>query len=267
MSTQSTPETSPQGVTTLTVDGAIATVTFDRQRARNAMTWAMYDGMAEACVSIASNPNVRVAVFRGAGGKAFVAGTDIEQFSAFESGQDGIDYEHKIARYVAAVAGLKVPTIAAVEGWAVGGGMAIASVCDFRIASAGARFGVPIARTLGNCLSAGNLNVLMAQLGPSMVRRMLLLAEMVPAEELLANGYILAVAPADELDAVLERYTQMLCSHAPVTMAVTKQTLARLIEATAAQDADLVEQAYGSADFREGVAAFVAKRAPVWHGK
>jgi enoyl-CoA hydratase len=231
------------------------------------MTWAMYEAMADACKSIASNGDARVAVLRGVGGKAFIAGTDIEQFSAFESGADGVDYEARIAGYVGAVAGLNIPTIAVVEGWAVGGGMAIASVCDFRIASTGARFGVPIARTLGNCLSAGNLNVLMATLGMPIVKRMLLLAEMVPAEDLTAGGYVQEIAAPEQLDEVVDGYCNRLTSHAPVTMSVTKQTLARLLEANGVSDHDLVSEAYGSQDFHEGVAAFVTKRKPSWSGR
>ena len=133
----------------MSVDGARAHVWFDRPAARNAMTWAMYEDLAAVCGEIAARRDVRVAVFQGVGGKAFVAGTDIAQFARFESGDDGIDYEASIGKYVEAVAALEVPTIAVVEGWAVGGGMAIASVCDFRIATPGARFGVPIASSDG----------------------------------------------------------------------------------------------------------------------
>ncbi|MEM7408324.1 MAG: enoyl-CoA hydratase/isomerase family protein [Pseudomonadota bacterium] len=255
------------GQTRLEIAGHVAQIWFDRPRARNAMTWDMYEGLAESCAAIAARDDVRVVVLRGAGGKAFIAGTDIEQFMTFESGDDGVRYEAAIARYVGAVASLEIPTIAVVEGWAVGGGMAIASVCDFRIATPGARFGVPIARTLGNCLSTGNLAVLMAQLGPSIVRRMLLLAEMVPAEELLANGYVLEIAPSEALDDVVAARAATLASHAPVTMAVTKTALARLIEAGVVDDHDLVTRAYGSDDFHAGVRAFVARGRPDWQGR
>ena len=100
-----------------------------------------------------------------------------------------------------------------------------------------------------------------------MVRRMLLLAEMVPAEELVANGYVQEIAAAEDLDAVLERYTTQLRGHAPITMAVTKQALIRLLETVTAEDEDLVKRAYGSHDFHEGVDAFVNKRAPQWQAR
>jgi len=255
------------GRVTLTIDGATAHVTFDRPAARNAMTWAMYEGLKQACASVASNDAVRVAVFRGAGGKAFIAGTDISQFQLFETGADGIDYERRIGEYVGAVAALTVPTIAVVEGWAVGGGLAIASVCDFRLATPGARFGVPIARTLGNCLSGANLRVLVAMLGVPMVKRMLLLADMVPAEELTAGGYVLKTVATQDLDAAVTAMCEQLSGHAPITMAASKAVLGRIVSGFEDDDQAIIEQVYGSADFREGVTAFVSRRSPIWTGR
>ena len=255
------------GTVHLTVDSGIATITFDRPAARNAMTWSMYEGLAAACGEIEARGDVRAAMLRGAGGKAFIAGTDIAQFHAFETGADGTNYEAQIAKYVGAVASLPMPTVAVVEGWAVGGGMAIASVCDFRIATPGARFGVPIARTLGNCLSAGNLSVLLATLGMPVVKRMLLLAELVPAEELISAGYVHEIVEAGDLDERAGEFCAQLAGHAPVTMAVTKMALARIIESQAVADTDLIERAYGSEDFHEGVSAFVGKRPPQWSGR
>src|ERR1700692_3616575 len=151
MSTVATAQT--EGQLTLRVAGAIAHITFDRPAARNAMTWAMYEGLADACAQINQSASVRVAVLRGAGGAAFIAGTDITQFQSFTSGDDGIAYEEKVDRYVETLEHLRVPSLAVVEGYAIGGGLALANACDIRLAAAGARFGVPIARTLGNCLS------------------------------------------------------------------------------------------------------------------
>lgn len=254
-----------QGTVRFTKDGAVARLIFDRPRARNAMTWRMYEELAEACARIAADPSIRVAVLRGAGGKAFVAGTDIEQFRTFSSGDDGIAYEDKVERYVGALEALSIPTVAVVEGWAVGGGMALANACDFRIATPGARFGVPIARTLGNCLSASNIKRLADTLGVSVVKRMLLLAETLTVDELPA-GYA-SIVPVEDIDARVEELCNRLAGHAPITLRVTKEMLRRLASDARAADADLVRETYGSADFREGVEAFLAKRPPVWRGK
>lgn len=134
-------------------DGAVLTVTFDRPRHRNAMTWAMYDGLYDACEQADADDGIRVLVLRSSAAKAFIAGTDIGQFSEFASGADGVAYEERIARVVTRLEDVDVPTVAAIAGFCVGGGLAIAAVCDLRVATGTARFGVPIARTLGNCLS------------------------------------------------------------------------------------------------------------------
>ena len=254
------------GRTHLSVEGPIARITFERPQARNAMTWRMYDDLAEACATIDAQPDIRVAVLRGAGGKAFVAGTDIEQFKSFGSGEDGVAYEAKVNQYVEAVETLPVPTIAVVEGWAVGGGLAIANACDVRIATPGARFGVPIAATLGNCLSAANIRRLTATLGESWVKRMLILAEMPTAEDLSPAGYVAAIVDPAELDAHVDALCEKLRRHAPLTMRAAKELLLRLGNHSAVVDDDVVRQVYGSGDFREGVAAFTAKRPADWKG-
>jgi enoyl-CoA hydratase len=243
----------------LRIDGAVAHVLFDRPWARNAMTWAMYDGLATSCAAIDTNTSVRVAVLRGAGGKAFVAGTDIAQFRGFATGDDGIAYEAKLDGFIETLERLRVPSIAVVEGFAVGAGLAIANACDIRIASSGARFGVPIARTLGNCLSAANLRRLCATLGVSWVKRMLLLAEMPAADSLLPIGYLEAVVPQEELDAQVVRLCNRLLGHAPLTIAATRETLRRLALAPDADIADLIRVCYGSTDFHRSVTAFGTK--------
>ena len=183
MTRRQSPETSSgDGQVTLRITDAVAHILFDRPWARNAMTWAMYDELAAACAAINGNRAIRVAVLRGAGGKAFVAGTDIAQFREFANGDDGVAYEAKLDGFIETLEGLRVPSIAVVEGVAVGAGLAIANACDIRIAASGTRFGVPIARTLGNCLSAANLRRLCAMLGISWVKRMVLLAEMPTAD-------------------------------------------------------------------------------------
>ena len=251
----------------LSIHGRVAAVVFDRPQARNAMTWAMYTQLSQVCLQLRADPLVKVVTFRGAGGQAFVAGTDIEQFQSFQSGDDGLAYEARIDQVIAELEALPMPTVALIEGWAVGGGLAIATACDFRVATVDTRFGVPIARTLGNCLSIANLARLNAAFGPPRVKRMLMLAEMLECPEVLACGYLNAVVNAGELDAASAQLCQRLTTLAPVTQSVIKESLRRLVTHDLPPGDDLVHRAYASHDFHEGVAAFVAKRPPVWSGQ
>ncbi len=255
------------GAVRLAIDGSIAHVVFDRPAARNAMTWAMYQQLGTICEQLANEPKVRVACLRGAGGDAFVAGTDIEQFKAFKDGDSGVDYERGIDAGIAQLEALPIPTVAVIEGWCVGGGLAIATACDIRIATPSARLGVPIAKTLGNCLSMANIARLVAAFGKPRVQRMLIAAEILNAGEALACGYLVQLHAPDAIDAAAAALCARLATLAPVTQAVTKAALQRLLLQGLPEAHDLIMRAYGSDDFREGVTAFTQKRAPMWRGR
>ena len=256
-----------EGSVRLVRDGSLATVVFDRPQARNAMTWAMYQQLGAICEQVRGDASIRVVIMRGAGGEAFVAGTDIEQFKAFGSGDDGVAYERRIDAAITSIETLPVPTLAVIEGWAVGGGLAIATACDIRVATPNARFGVPIARTVGNCLSVANLARLVAAFGRARVQRMLVGAEMLTATEAQSAGYLAEITEPAALDAAVQSRAQNLASLAPVTLAATKEAMHRLLTHHLPADDDLIRRCYGSEDFREGVAAFAAKRPPVWRGR
>lgn len=258
---------SNEGQVHLHVEGPMASVTFDRPEARNAMTWAMYQQLRAHCERLREDRAIRVVRFQGAGGEAFVAGTDIAQFQDFGSGKDGVEYEHRIDGTMQLLASLPMPTVAVVQGWCIGGGLAIASTCDFRIATPASKFGVPIARTLGNCLSMANVAGLVAAFGRPRVQRLLLLADLIGAEEAQACGYVLEIAAPEQVEAVAQKLCSKLASLAPITQAVSKEALARLLRHGLPDAEDLIRRTYGSEDFREGVTAFVGKRPPVWKGQ
>lgn len=261
---------SDTGQVHLHTEAGVASVLFDRPQARNAMTWTMYEQLMAICRQLQGDGSVRVVTFRGAGGEAFVAGTDIAQFQAFGAGEaggeDGVAYERQIDACMELLGTLPMPTVAVVEGWCVGGGLAIATGCDFRVATPGSKFGVPIAKTLGNCLSVANLARLTAAWSQQRVKRMLLLAEFIGAEEALACGYLQEVVAPEQLDAAVQQIARKLAALAPVTQRVSKEGLRRLTAHALPDGEALVRAAYGSADFREGVAAFVEKRPPLWKG-
>ncbi len=249
--------------------GDVAWVTFNRPQARNALTFGMYEGLAEICDRLAKTREARALVITGAGDKAFAAGTDIAQFKAFKSGEDGIAYERKMDATLEVIERCPIPTIAAVAGVCTGGGLAIAGACDFRLAAANAQFGVPIARTLGNCLSMSNYTRLVALAGPQAVKEMLLLARMIDAPRALQAGLTMEVLPdTAALHARAQEIAETMAGHAPITLSTTKEALRRLQAKMADENIDdLIRHTYASADFREGMSAFLEKRAPKWSGR
>ena len=247
-------------------DGAIAHVIFDRPEARNAMTWAMYEELGSICEQIWAEPGIRVATFRGVG-QSFVAGTDIQQFIDFKSGEDGINYERRMEEFLAGVDRLPCPTLAIIDGWCVGGGLAIAACCDLRIATPTASFGVPIARTLGNCLSISNYARLVAELGVGRGKRILLTGEMLSAHEAREAGFVAEVVDPGTIDKRATELVQRLSQNAPITMRVSKEAIRRVITALRLEGDDLIRECYGSQDFKHGVQAFLSKRKPEWSGQ
>ena len=242
--------------------GPAAWVTFNRPEAHNAMTFAMYELLYEACAAVDADDEVRVMVLRGAGEKAFVAGTDIRQFADFdETGADALAYEETIDRIVGRLETVAKPTVALVDGFAMGSGLALSAACDLRVCTPAAKFGLPIARTVGNCLSMENYARLEALLGPARVKDIIFTARTIEAEEALALGLATEVVEADRAEARVEELCELLASHAPVTLKVTKEALRRIRAATTPDGDDLVREAYGSEGFRRNVAAFLARSA------
>jgi len=249
--------------------GAIAVLTFNRPEARNAMTWDMYGSLADTCALVDADPDIRVLILRGAGDRAFVAGTDIAQFEHVRTKADALAYEHRMDEVLDRLERMRKVTIAEVHGVAAGGGCAIALTCDLRIVTPDATFGIPIARTLGNCLSAANYARLVDLLGPGVTKDLLLTARFMDATEALARGIVTHIEPAETIARATTEYAERIASNAPLTLYATKE-MTRRIAATRrlppGLDEDLIAMCYTSRDFREGVAAFLEKRRPKWTG-
>jgi len=249
-------------------DGPIVTLTFNRPEARNAMTWTMYERLGQTCDEVDADDSVRVLILRGAGGRAFVAGTDISQFKMFETAEEGLEYERDGDRRADRLARVGKPVIAEIQGVAVGGGFGIAAGCDIRIATPESKFGLPIARTLGNCLSMRAYSSFLDLFGPSRLKEMIFTARLITAQEAHAAGFVHEIVPADEIQARVRGLAEQLVEHAPITMRVTKEMIRRIQEQRRGEGGDdLIALTYTSADFKEGVRAFLEKRKPRWTGK
>ena len=251
------------------VSDGVGTVSFNRPRARNALTFGMYSELSRICETAGGEDGVKALVIRGVGEKAFAAGTDISQFREFSSPEDGLAYEAEMDRVLNTIEECGVPTVAAMHGASTGGGAAIAASCDLRIAAADLKFGFPIARTLGNCLSATSLSRLVQLIGAGRTKEILFTSRLIGAEEALATGLVSEVLPDQAaLDERADELARLLAGQAPLTLKATKQALARLRKTMAAiDDEDLIALCYTSADFREGLEAFLAKRRPEWQGR
>ncbi len=249
-------------------DGPQAWLTFNRPEARNAMTFEMYDGLVQACEWVDQHDDVRVFLLKGAGDKAFVAGTDIGQFQHFKTREDILGYEARMDRVLSRLEQVGCPTIAVIRGYAVGGGGAIAAACDLRVCSPDLQFGFPVARTLGNCLNIGNYARLVGMIGPSRTTELLFTARMVGAEEALRVGAVNQVVDAEHLEERARELALTIAANAPLTLRASKEAVRRLMMREVMEESeDLVLMCYQSEDFREGVTAFMEKRKPLWKGR
>src|ERR1700760_766463 len=251
------------------VKGGIGRATFNRPQARNAFTFAMYEGLAQICELANADRAIKALVFQGAGDKAFASGTDINQFRAFKTPEDAIEYEARIDRVLTTLEQCRVPTIAAISGACTGGGAGIAACCDMRIGNKRTKIGFPIARTLGNCLSMSNISRLVSLIGPARTKDLIFKARLVEAPEALALGLLSEVVPdVATLQQRANETAKLVAGHAPITLEVTKEAVRRIRRTLSREEGeDLILRAYMSEDFREGMDAFLNKRTPNFKGK
>ncbi len=248
----------------------VATIVFNRPQARNALNEEMQRALPPMLEQLRQDANVRVLVLRGAGGKAFAAGDDITQFVHWGAEQALAHYHH-LETFIGGIEAFPKPTIALIQGFAVGAGLEVAAACDLRYASTDSRFGIPIAR-LGHTVDLRNAQRLIHLVGPSRVKEMLFTAELISAQEALQIGLINRVLPGEQVESYTYEMARKMAAHAPLSLMQSKASVQicldnpelRGIEEPAAIAAAL----YDTEDFHAGVEAFLSKQpVPPFHGK
>jgi len=246
----------------------IAEIKFNRPEVRNALTFEMYEAVYDLCVEANESGEIKAIIFAGVDSSAFASGTDISLLQGIKDGKGGIEYEERIERVVGMVERCRVPTIAAIAGACTGGGAALATACDLRIGAKNMRFGYPMAKTLGNCLSLPNSARLIFLIGPGRFKELLLTARLMGAEEAHATGLISEVVEPLDVLARAHELAARIAQNAPLTIWAAKEAVCRLHDQLQSADfIDVIEKCYQSDDFRLGVESFISKQAPNWSGK
>ena len=252
-------------------EGGVGYVIFNNPERHNAVSLEMWAATREILDGFRNDDSVRVVVLTGAGGKAFVSGADISKFGAERSSLEAVTkYNATTELAFSGVHEFPKPTIAMIRGYCIGGGMALATCCDMRIATPASRFGVPAAK-LGLGYDARGVRRLMDVVGPSFAKEIFFTARQFDAEEARAMGFVNRVVADDELESYVKTYAETIASNAPLTIAAAKMAVSELLKDEASRDmaavSAAVDRCFGSKDYTEGRTAFMEKRKPVFIGQ
>lgn len=251
-------------------ENGIGWLTFNQPEKRNAMSLEMWAATAEALDAFAADPEVRVVVMQGAGDKAFVSGADISQFEKSRSNAEAAEEYARISGGARQkLADFEKPLIAMIQGYCLGGGLAVAMAADYRIAAEGSQFGIPAAR-MGLVYGYEGIKALVDLVGPGVAKRILYTGRRYPADEALRIGLIEEVVPADQLEEVVRGHAETIAGNAPLSIRgsklIIRQITGRESELDFAAMDDLARIAFDSGDYREGRTAFMEKRQPKFTG-
>ena len=251
-------------------DGRIGYLIFNNPERHNAVSLEMWAKTAEILDGFAKDEEVRVVVVTGAGGKAFVSGADISEFGEKRGSREAtLAYNALVEKASDRLLSCSKPTIAMIQGYCIGGGLAISLCCDLRIASENSRFGVPAAK-LGLGYAYPGIKRLADVVGPSFAKEIFFTARQLDAAEALQMGLINRVRPTDELEAYVTNYAAMIGGNAPLTVGAVKLCVGEYAKDPETRDLkvcqEAVDRCFASADYIEGRTAFMEKRKPVFRG-
>ena len=252
------------------VEGAVGHVIFNNPERRNAVSLDMWEAVERTVDGFAADPAVRLVVFSGAGGKAFVSGADISKFEDERASREAVKhYNATTARAYQKIERLAKPTIAQIDGYCVGGGVALAVCCDLRICGESSSFAVPAAK-LGLGYGFAGVNRLVKLVGPSFAKEIFFTAQLFTAEEAKAMGLVNRVVPDGEVAATVEETAATITANAPLTVNAIKFVVGETLKDPGERDlnrcAGLVEACFDSKDYIEGRRAFMEKRKPAFTG-
>ena len=252
-------------------DGQIGWITFNNPERRNAVSLAMWEALADIVRDFESDKAIRVIVLKGAGDRAFVSGADISEFEEKRSSPETTrTYNDASGKATVALKHVGKPTIAMIRGFCIGGGVSVALSCDMRIASEGAKFGVPAAK-LGLGYEAEGVRKLMDVVGPSFAKEIFFTARQFTAQEAVAMGLVNRLVPDGQLETYVRDYAGTIAANAPLTVASIKTIVGEVAKDESARDMVLcqqvVDRCFNSEDYVEGRSAFMAKRKPIFTGR
>ena len=244
---------------------------FNNPARRNAVSLAMWEAVAEVMADFAADDEIRVAVMAGAGDKAFVSGADISEFAENRNSAAAEEtYKAATASAHRAMASFEKPLLAMIQGYCIGGGVAVALAADIRIAADDTQYAVPAAR-LGLGYNYAGLSTLTSLVGPAMAKEIFFTARRFNAQEALAMGLVNRVVPVDQLEAVVAEYTGMIAENAPLTIRAAKATVGEVLKDPDKRDMarleKMIKSCFDSEDFTEGRTAFMEKRRPMFKGR
>ena len=252
-------------------DGRVGTMIFNNPERHNAVSLEMWQAASRILDDFAADEDVRVVVLTGAGGKAFVSGADISKFEDERATREAVErYNTAVERIYSSIYTFPKPTIAAIQGYCVGGGLGLAVTCDLRFCTQGSRFALPAAK-LGLGYGFAGLQRFIDNIGPSHTRDIFYSARQFGADEALRMGIVNRVLPDAELEAFVKEYAGTVAANAPLTVSAVKQITTEVLkpesERNLSRAADLVARCFASQDSIEGRTAFMEKRKPQFTGK